>query len=62
MNYESFLIKYSEIGLKGKNRYKFEDALVSRIRESLKEFEGTFNVYKEQERIYVEKVDEICIS
>ena len=54
MNYESFLIKYSEIGLKGKNRYKFEDALVSRIRESLKEFEGTFNVYKEQERIYVD--------
>lgn len=54
MNYESFLIKYSEIGLKGKNRYKFEDALVSRIRESLNEFEGTFNVYKEQERIYVD--------
>ena len=54
MVYESFLIKYSEIGLKGKNRYKFEDALVSRIRETLKEFEGVFNVYKEQERIYVD--------
>ena len=54
MNYESFLIKYSEIGLKGKNRYKFEDALVSRIRETLKEFEGVFNVYKEQERIYID--------
>ena len=54
MNYESFLIKYSEIGLKGKNRYKFEDALVSRIRETLKEFEGIFNVYKEQERIYID--------
>ena len=22
MNYQSFLIKYAEIGLKGKNRYK----------------------------------------
>lgn len=54
MKYESFLVKYSEIGLKGKNRYKFEDALVSRIRETLKEFEGTFNVYKEQERIYID--------
>ena len=54
MVYESFLIKYSEIGLKGKNRYKFEDALVSRIRETLKEFEGVFNVYKEQERIYID--------
>ena len=54
MNYESFLIKYAEIGLKGKNRYKFEDALVSRIRETLKEFEGVFNVYKEQERVYID--------
>lgn len=54
MNYQSFLIKYAEIGLKGKNRYKFEDALVSRVRETLKEFEGVFNVYKEQERIYID--------
>ena len=54
MKYESFLVKYSEIGLKGKNRYKFEDALVSRIRETLKEYNGVFNVYKEQERIYID--------
>ena len=27
MEYKSFLIKYGEIGVKGKNRYKFEDAL-----------------------------------
>ncbi len=26
--YKSFLIKYGEIGIKGKNRYMFEDALV----------------------------------
>ena len=54
MNYQSFLIKYSEIGLKGKNRYKFEDALVNNIRNSLREWGDTFKVYKEQERIYVD--------
>ena len=26
--YRSFLIKYAEIAIKGKNRYLFEDALV----------------------------------
>lgn len=31
MNYRSFLIKYAEIGVKGKNRYLFEDALVKQI-------------------------------
>ena len=27
MEFHSFLIKYGEIGIKGKNRYIFEDAL-----------------------------------
>lgn len=54
MLYKSFLIKYSEIGLKGKNRYKFEDALVHRIRLSLNEWKDIFTVYKEQERIYID--------
>ena len=27
MEFKSFLIKYAEIGVKGKNRYLFEDAL-----------------------------------
>ena len=31
MHYKSFLIKYAEIGVKGKNRYLFEDALVKQI-------------------------------
>lgn len=39
--FQSFLIKYAEIGLKGKNRYVFEDALMKHIRRSLKELEGT---------------------
>lgn len=30
--YKSFLIKYAEIAIKGKNRYLFEDALVQNIR------------------------------
>ena len=60
--YQGFLIKYSEIGLKGKNRYKFEDTLVSRIRNSLDIFKDNFKVYKEQERIYVEAKDNFTFN
>ncbi len=52
--YKSFLIKYAEIAIKGKNRYLFEDALVSQISRALKKAEGTFRVRKEQGRIYVD--------
>ena len=38
--YKSFLIKYAEIAIKGKNRYLFEDALVSQINHALKKAEG----------------------
>ncbi|MBO5489164.1 MAG: tRNA 4-thiouridine(8) synthase ThiI [Eubacterium sp.] len=50
----AFLIKYAEIGIKGKNRYVFEDALVRRVKERLERCEGDFLVEKEQGRIYVE--------
>ena len=40
MNYKSFLIKYAEIGVKGKNRYLFEDALVKQINMRLKRMDG----------------------
>lgn len=53
MKYQSFLIKYSEIGTKGKNRYVFEDALMHQIREHLKNIDGDFTIQKEQGRIYV---------
>ena len=53
MQYQSFLIKYAEIGTKGKNRYIFEDALMHQIREHLKKVDGDFAVQKEQGRIYV---------
>ena len=51
--FHAFLIKYAEIGIKGKNRYLFEDALVDHIRRALKSAEGSFQVSKEQGRIYV---------
>ena len=61
MTFQSFLIKYGEIGLKGKNRHLFEDALVRQIRHSLKplnpastEAIGKFQVYKAQGRIYID--------
>ena len=40
MRFHSFLIKYGEIGIKGKNRYLFEDALVRQIRFALKDVEA----------------------
>ncbi len=52
--FKAFLIKYAEIGVKGKNRYLFEDALVRQIRFALKSVEGEFFVFKTQGRIFVE--------
>jgi len=54
MKFHTFLIKYGEIGIKGKNRYIFEDALVKQIRFALKEAGGEFAVYKSQARVYVD--------
>ena len=52
--FTAFLIKYAEIGIKGKNRYLFEDALVHQIKFALKKCEGTFLISKSQGRIHVE--------
>lgn len=54
--FTSFLIKYAEIGVKGKNRYLFEDALVKQIRHALKKCDGEFQVRKTDGRIYVDAV------
>ena len=51
---QAFLVKYAEIGIKGKNRYVFENALKDRVSERLMRCEGEFIVEKEQGRIYVE--------
>lgn len=54
MTFQAFLIKYGEIGIKGKNRYLFEDALMRQIRFALQEVDGSFRVHRSQGRIYVE--------
>lgn len=56
MNYSTFLIKYGEIGIKGKNRYIFEDKLVSNIKYAVSSA-GKFKVYKADGRIYVKAED-----
>ncbi|MBQ7247895.1 MAG: tRNA 4-thiouridine(8) synthase ThiI [Lachnospiraceae bacterium] len=53
MRYSAFLIKYAEIGVKGKNRYIFEDQLLSRLKTALKRAEGSFKAVKSVGRIYV---------
>ncbi len=53
MTYQAFLIKYSEIGVKGKNRYLFEDALVRQIKRALYPVDGTFVVKKQSGRIFI---------
>ena len=50
--FKAFLVKYAEIGIKGKNRYLFEDALIRQMEYVLKPVEGTFHVTKEQGRSF----------
>ncbi|MBQ6575494.1 MAG: tRNA 4-thiouridine(8) synthase ThiI [Lachnospiraceae bacterium] len=54
MKYSTFLIKYAEIAIKGKNRYVFEDALMHRMKLVLKRVPGDFAVTKTQGRVYVD--------
>ena len=56
--FTAFLIKYAEIGIKGRNRYLFEDALVHQIKFALKKCEGKFLIHKTQGRIYVDAESE----
>ncbi len=56
--FKAFLIKYAEIGVKGKNRYLFEDALVNQIKYALKKCDGEFFVHKTQGRIYVDALSD----
>ena len=51
---QGFLLKYAEIGIKGKNRYKFENALCEQARIKLSKIDGSYNVVREQGRIYAE--------
>lgn len=54
--FTAFLIKYAEIGVKGRNRYLFEDALVQQIKYALKKCDGDYTVRKTDGRIYVDAV------
>lgn len=55
--FKAFLIKYAEIGIKGKNRFMFENALRDQIKFSLSQLEGHYEVSKEQGRIFIECPD-----
>ena len=52
--YNILIVKYGEIGVKGKNRYIFENKLIKNVKNILKPI-GKFNVYKEYGRIYVDR-------
>ena len=54
MQYHAFVIKYAEIGVKGKNRYIFEEALVKQIERVLSKCDGEFNVTRVNGRMYVD--------
>jgi len=54
MNYKTLMVKYGEIGVKGKNKYVFEDALLKQMRIALNHVEGEFKLSKEAGRVYVE--------
>ena len=57
MQYHAFVIKYAEIGVKGKNRYIFEEALVKQIERVLSKCDGEFEVSRVAGRMYIEARD-----
>ena len=54
----TFLIKYAEIAIKGKNRYLFENALVRQMEFALAKVDGEFRITKEKGRVYVNCLSE----
>ncbi|MCR5154949.1 MAG: tRNA 4-thiouridine(8) synthase ThiI [Lachnospiraceae bacterium] len=50
--FKAFLVKYGEIGLKGKNRGSFENTLCDQIRKRLAKL-GSYEVIREQGRIFI---------
>lgn len=51
--FKDYIIKYAEIGVKGKNRYVFEDALIRQMKYALSFIDGEFKASKSQGRIYL---------
>ncbi len=56
--FHAFLLKYAEIGLKGKNRHVFEDALVKEVAHKLEKVDGEFEVSRINGRIFVQTKSE----
>lgn len=56
--FSAFLIKYAEIGVKGKNKHLFEEALAQQVKYALKRCEGEFKVSRTEGRIYVHALSE----
>ena len=56
--FKAFLLKYAEIGVKGKNRYLFEDALVAQVQRALEKVDGDFEVTKVSGRIYATAISD----
>lgn len=52
--FKAFLIKYAEIGVKGKNRDLFEAALAQQIKYALRRCEGEFRIRRTRGRIYID--------
>ena len=59
--FKAFLIKYGEIGIKGKNRYIFEDALIRQIKYAMKDC-AAFEVTKQQGRIYLHMLEDFLFT
>ncbi|MCR5202833.1 MAG: tRNA 4-thiouridine(8) synthase ThiI [Lachnospiraceae bacterium] len=57
-----FLLKYAEIGIKGKNRHVFEEALCKQIRNRLNKNKISNKIINERGRIYVETETEEPVS
>ena len=52
--FKTFYSEIARIGIKGKNRYLFEQALVDQINFALSRVEGNFHTWREQGRIYID--------
>lgn len=56
--FKAFLIKYAEIGVKGKNRDLFKAALAQQIKYALRRCEGEFRIRRTRGRIYIDALSD----
>ncbi len=52
--YRAFFIKYAEVGIKGKNRFIFENILKRNIANALAKLRDGYEISKEQGRVFIE--------